>query len=252
MNPTLSTPIGSTTISGPITAGTTDVPYSVNYNASACIAGDAVVKIGTSTAAGAGQCVCDDVVSLNAPLPIELAYFRAKDLDCNAHLTWKTQSEINSSYFDIEHSTDGEDFSFVQRIEATGNSQEPNLYSYTHTGSANSTNYYRLNMVDRNGHFEYSNIISFNSSCEQYPSLAISPVPVKGAAQLTLDFYADPNESYNTLYIFNVSGTMVKTLNIPFIQDGRNRVKISVDDLVSGVYYIQGIGKEVGRFIVMN
>jgi hypothetical protein len=74
-------------------------------------------------------------------------------------LEWSTSSEFNSSHFELEKSLDGTSFSKIAKITAAGNSNATTQYSYTDQGTPSELNYYRLKMVDIDGHFIYSQTI---------------------------------------------------------------------------------------------
>ena len=152
----------------------------------------------------------------------------------------------------MEFSRDGENFSFLARRDGQGTSTEAQVYTYVHENVTRSATYYRLKQVDEQGSFTYSEVLYFESSCYLNNGVLIRPIPVKGTGVLTLDFYADPNESYEVLNIFNASGMLMKTITLPTVDRGvRNTLQISTDGLSSGVYILQGLGREVGRFIVI-
>jgi hypothetical protein len=64
------------------------------------------------------------------PLPVELLYFEGEANPTFNYLKWATASEQNSSYFDIEKSTDGEIWRTVGQEQAAGNSTEKITYSH--------------------------------------------------------------------------------------------------------------------------
>ena len=63
---------------------------------------------------------------LGSPLPIELLSFDGKIKDGTSYLTWKTASEINNDYFEIEKSTDGINFESIGKVTGAGNSTSVN------------------------------------------------------------------------------------------------------------------------------
>jgi hypothetical protein len=89
--------------------------------------------------------------------PVELLYFTVKEEGNNAALRWSTASEKNSSYFSIEKSNDGINFSEIGTVNARGFSSNLVTYGYEDR-QFYSTSYYRLKMVDIDGSYEYSRI----------------------------------------------------------------------------------------------
>jgi len=95
----------------------------------------------------------------NAPLPIELAYFRAEPAKANTvNLYWQTSSEINNDYFTIEKSKDAENWIELLRIDGAGNSTRALNYSATDDDPYLGISYYRLKQTDYNGEYSHSEI----------------------------------------------------------------------------------------------
>jgi hypothetical protein len=107
-------------------------------------------------------------------LPVNITYFTTSCIDNVAILQWETASEINSSYFAIERSTDGIHFNEITRIPAAGFSNTASQYSYADTQAHGGTYYYRLRTVDINGQFEFSEIVSVTCNLlpDEYAILA--------------------------------------------------------------------------------
>jgi hypothetical protein len=93
-------------------------------------------------------------------LPVQLISFDLKKEPTNIILHWKTASEINNDYFDIEKSIDGINFVAIGRVFGNGNSSEINKYLFKDYVLQNKNVYYRLKQVDYDGAYQYSNIIS--------------------------------------------------------------------------------------------
>jgi hypothetical protein len=90
--------------------------------------------------------------------PVELLSFDAKKTSNNsASLMWATASEKNSSYFSIEKSDDGINFSEIGIARAQGTSN--NIVNYKFDDNYfKGICYYRLKMVDQDGSFTYSSV----------------------------------------------------------------------------------------------
>lgn len=76
-------------------------------------------------------------------------------------LYWTTLQEANTTYFDIERSSDGVTFVSVNRVPASGNTSAPSAYHFFDKDSLPlSLYYYRLKEIDIDGHYTYSKICS--------------------------------------------------------------------------------------------
>lgn len=90
-----------------------------------------------------------NTVSCTVILPIELISFDGRLRNI---LYWNTASEINNDYFIIERSTDGIDWTHVNKISGMGSYHEASNYEQLDLNyKRNSINYYRLTQVDFNG-----------------------------------------------------------------------------------------------------
>ncbi len=102
----------------------------------------------------------------NNPLPVHLTEINALKINNNAIVNWVTANEINSMLFVVERSFDGNIFEYAGEVNAQGNSAKPNRYGFTDSKVFLMTQskiiYYRLKMIDRDRHFEYSKIVSVN------------------------------------------------------------------------------------------
>src|SRR5690606_5879055 len=88
-------------------------------------------------------------------------------------------------YFEIEKSSNGVDFYFLDRIEGKSNSSVKINYTYLDKAE-NSVAYYRLKQVDHNGNFTYSDIIEISNPLENnrltfYPNPVVDFVSVNAA-----------------------------------------------------------------------
>jgi hypothetical protein len=91
-------------------------------------------------------------------LPVTLESFSVRKDGNYAALQWMSTYEQNSSYFSIEKSDDATYFTEIGTVNAQGNSS--NLINYFfEDNNYNSTSYYRLKMIDKDGSYKYSTVI---------------------------------------------------------------------------------------------
>ncbi|WP_208309448.1 hypothetical protein [Hymenobacter defluvii] len=95
-------------------------------------------------------------------LPVTLARFESKYVGAQLLATWTTAQELNSSYFEVQQSTTGLDFSSVGHVQAAGNSTRTRTYSLALPPSVERV-YLRLKMVDTDSSVRYSEVISCQS-----------------------------------------------------------------------------------------
>ncbi len=170
------------------------------------------------------------VITLS-PVPLQLLSFRAKlnVAESTVLLNWETRNEINTSIFEIEQSTDAVQFSQMAAVPAWGSGG--NLYSRLMSVKPGIT-YFRLKMIDTDGHYTYSNILKVQLSV-----LAGGIRILQNPVQINLRVEVIDKSLLNTTaVIFNSAGKLIKTF---MLVDGIQ--KIPLNELAAGQYYIKTI-----------
>ncbi len=107
------------------------------------------------------QVVAQD--TYNWTVPVRLVSFSAHQLEGRVQLKWQSASQVNTSHFQIERSADGRQFTQVLTRKAQGSSASLVTYNAVDDSPLSGTSYYRLKMVDLDGTFEYSKLVSVSS-----------------------------------------------------------------------------------------
>jgi len=110
-------------------------------------------------------------------LPVDLKRFKAIPRSGSVDLEWQTESEINSSHFLVEHSTDGVNFLPIDFVKSKGGVSSPAAYTAKDISPSFGWNYYRLKMIDHDDSYEYSPIEAVK--LEKDVSILVYPNPVK-------------------------------------------------------------------------
>lgn len=198
----------------------------INYSMSTTYTGDlcpAVVVVEP-------VCACSNSVTywLNCDvvLPVTLKSFNVNSFENIVVLDWATTLETNSERFEIERSTDLQNWGKLGVVLAKGESTTQVAYQYTDKTPWPGVNYYRLKMVDRDGTFAYSRIrsITFISS-----TAFIYPNPVTDR----LFFNTGELGKVASVEIINVQGATVISMKKPTLQT------VMVDRLTPGVYVVK-------------
>ncbi|MEO9005237.1 MAG: T9SS type A sorting domain-containing protein [Ginsengibacter sp.] len=167
-------------------------------------------------------------VLANGTIPLILVKFEAQLINQDVLLKWSTSSEQNNSYFDVERSADGNNFSSIGKVNATGNSSSTINYSLPDNDPAAGNNFYRLKMVDVDGKFTFCKIITVN--IVEGKSLRIYPNPARN----TLFLHSSGIDANALFQILDLSGKKVKEQKL--VLTGTTFVDIS--DLPKSVYKI--------------
>ena len=116
-------------------------------------------------------------------LPVNLISFTATATGTSARLNWSTSQEVNSSYFEIERSSDGISYTTIGKVKASGNSSLRLDYNFTDNATLAGSNFYRLKQVDVDGKIQYSQVrlIKFDQSefVVVYPNPSVNEAKIK-------------------------------------------------------------------------
>ena len=170
-------------------------------------------------------------------LPIHLLSFTAQLQNQTSHLQWAVENEQNFSHYEVERSTDSKEFVPVKIQKAKGNNGSKQTYYYddpvnNQLPSVNSF-YYRLKMVDKNGSFTYSNIITITRT-QKLETFNIYPNPATTSVQLQ---FSKTLHGKASVEVSNMEGKVVmkKVCGV----DG-NKITLS-NILPSGTYSVKVI-----------
>ena len=170
--------------------------------------------------------------------PIELLSFTAKSESSNVIIEWSTATETNNDYFEIERSTDAENFEVVKKLPGAGNSNEVRSYAIVDKANFTGTVYYRLKQTDFDGKTTTSFVIPVIIGADN--SLQISNV-INDNNKLSF-VYNNSNRSKSLIELVDINGRIVSTKEIDakdsqliyFNMNGMSRgiyiIHISVDD----------------------
>ncbi len=170
---------------------------------------------------------------LSVALPLTLLNFNVAKQNAAALITWQTANEVNTAYFDILRSRDGSHFTAIGRVEANNVSGLQNDYSYTDdlTGLAAGIVYYRLQMVDKDGSYSFSNInhITIGTDGSQ-----IKLFPNPAHEYFVIGNYSIADVANATILVKDVSGRIL--ISQKFTNGSEQRVNIA--SLSKGMYLV--------------
>ncbi len=139
----------------------------------------------------------------NAVLPLRLLSFNALKKDLHQiELRWQVADEINVAGYEIQSSADGVKFSKVG-FSVSKNSSSTENYYHTLTQN-NSSAYYRLKVIDNDGQFMYSNIITLHNAANKN-AVILYPNPVSHT--LYIEHYGLPKNA--VLQIADADGKII-------------------------------------------
>ncbi|MDP4285689.1 MAG: T9SS type A sorting domain-containing protein [Bacteroidota bacterium] len=168
-------------------------------------------------------------------LPVTLLSFTGKSSSDGNQLSWTATVEINVSSYVIERSSDGQNFSSIGTVAAKNGGSN---YEFTDATAIDIARiYYRLRMIDNDGHYQYSAIVSIINSGNNDSKYRIVPNPV------TSDILniKTGNTTLNGIYItiLDVTGKKELQMQLSAAELNEGNIHISVSALSAGTYFLQ-------------
>ncbi|MEP6846363.1 MAG: PQQ-dependent sugar dehydrogenase, partial [Panacibacter sp.] len=164
-------------------------------------------------------------VVVTGVLPVTLSRFYAVGKNGYNELAWSSSSEINSTNYFVEYSSNGLDFKRVGMVSASGAGD----YDFRHTITRRGDAWYRLAIADANGSVRYSNIVRVKNiggnAVEVFPTIVSNG-----------RFQVNVNEPVKSLQLINSSGAVVFTKNM---QGLTGVVPVELQALPKGVYVLR-------------
>ena len=169
-------------------------------------------------------------------LPVKLMYFTAEKHDeSKSMLTWATASEVDNDHFEIERSSDAQNWEKTGQVQGHGTTSIQQNYSYIDMKPIAGINYYRLKQVDVDGKFEYTNIaeVQFDNASGASITMAVYPNPVAQAAAINIAM-SNSSDNINNITITNTVGQVILDQAVSEMQTNI----LSGLNLPEGVYFI--------------
>jgi len=166
-------------------------------------------------------------------LPVTMSQFSARRASAVNVLNWTTEQEINASYFVIERSTDGSNYSSIGKVNAAGNSSTTRNYSFTDMHPAKGNNYYRIRTVDIDNSAKLS--VTRQIRNEGIADISVYPNPVTDL--ITVAVNAD-KATEGQMTITDMSGKTVYTRSVKLSQ-GNTMLPIPATNIAAGNYILK-------------
>jgi len=190
----------------------------------------------------------NDAISLNyilitlgssdKPLPVEFISFTATCNGSKNTLTWQTASEINNKGFEVEKSSDAQDWEPIGFVEGHGNSNSLLTYSFDDMNPYHPSTYYRLVQIDYDGQSKYSQIVQASCSSENYNE---DFQPIINQGQLSFNLQGIPQTTYK-LILTNAIGQTLFIHHLT-LSDPTQNIATNIN-VAAGIYYFTMISEK--------
>ena len=171
------------------------------------------------------------VLDCGVPLGIDFISFSGKLDHGNADLIWTTSKESEPVSYSVERSYDGTNFSSIGMLPGRNNPNATNnTYKFTDF-NVKSTVWYRIAMVNKDGHKKYSRLIMLDDKTMKFGlTSVINPFSTK------LDFGITVSENSRIdATLLNISGKPVRKESFN-VYEGANSLTINDTETLAGWY----------------
>ncbi len=181
----------------------------------------------------------DYVINLNmGVLPIELAQFKANTQENNVKIAWKTSSERQNAFFEIQRAWDAEHFETIGRQEGAANENQENSYSFfdknVFTYTKKTIAYYRLAQTDNDGTITYSRILAVRLTED-----TATPWQVAHFTPSSFTLTANNEEEKIQIRLLDVTGKILATQSTSLLE-GENTINFdAILENTNGLYLIE-------------
>ena len=171
-------------------------------------------------------------------LPVNIVSFTGNINNKLVQLNWQTSQENNSSYFEVQRSSNGSNFEPISTVTAKGNIGTISTYQdkddlFFYTGKVV---YYRLKMVDTDGKYKFSKVlVIIPNTASTVNTLKAWPLPF--TAQLTAGYSSELSGEIK-VNLTNMNGSRVASSSAT-VQKGYNSISINqAQTIPSGTYLL--------------
>jgi hypothetical protein len=157
-------------------------------------------------------------------LSVTLLKFDAKVINDAIGINWKTADEKDFSHFEIMKSSDAKEFAVLGTISANNSK----YYNFTDNNPTQTLNYYRLKMVNNDGSFDMSKVISV--IFETGSNFVNVENPAKNGEFMVSTSMKNPSFTLLTSNGSKIEATV--------ISNGMNKFIVKPINNVSGLYFL--------------
>jgi hypothetical protein len=172
------------------------------------------------------------------PLPVKLISFTAESSDKGALLNWTTATEKDNDHFDVERSTDGQNFTKIGEVKGNGSTTSISKYFFndsSETSASAPIYYYRLKQIDYSNAFEYTNMVSITSA-NQSSMKILNGFPNPFENDMTIN-YNLPVGGTVTINTIDQLGRIISAIEVTGLK-GVNSIKLNTSEYPKGIYLV--------------
>ena len=180
------------------------------------------------------------IAQSNAVLPVVMKSYNARLVNNYVELTWTTTDEKNNSHFTIERAGPDQKFKSIGTVKGAGDNTGERNYSFRDESPLPGLSHYRLSQTDIDGKTVYFDIKKIINRSGEQNAVIVSPNPFNSA----LSAFINLGRSQKVfISVTDMTGKILKSTSGVYGQ-GSSEIKISSNDLSSGVYLFKISGED--------
>lgn len=188
----------------------------------------AIVINYNSNGAPAGNLDFSDFTTPQSLLPAQGCSFHATSLARGIQLTWQNKDQFQNSFFEIERGL--EEFELIGQVSGLALTDASKEFLFIDKNPMYGLNLYRLKIIDADGSYSYSQVLStYFFDIQSESDITLYPNP--SSEQITIS-----GVEAKTVKIYTLSGTKIcelpvnSVLNIDFLENGNYILHIESTD----------------------
>jgi len=168
-------------------------------------------------------------------IPVEFTSFSATYYSDKVTLKWMTATEINNRGFEIQRKLGDSEWKEIGFVEGRGTITEQTEYSYIDDISLvqSSIIVYRLQQIDFDGSFEYSDEVEVEILPTKFELSQNYPNPFNPSTTIKFSL---PKDTRLKINIYNMLGELVEMIADGTFEAGYHKVTFQTSELPSGAY----------------
>jgi hypothetical protein len=176
----------------------------------------------------------------STPLPVHLTDVSATNEGPKNRIEWHSAAEAGLDHYEVERSTDGNNFSYMTDVAATGHA-----FGYlTYDNQPNEgLTYYRIKMVEQGGLSSLSQIVYAFMKVGDNETVTVFPNPVTDVLHVEV-FGATDKAS---VVLTDLSGKVISPLTL-----SNGKAEFSTANLATGVYFVKFTDGSVNQTIKVD
>jgi len=171
------------------------------------------------------------VTNTSVILPTTGLHTSVKLVSALPFITWSTVTELNTSYFEVEKSADGNYFTAIGKVAATGSGSS---YNFTDKAASGAIAYYRIKAIDKDGHVGYGDVVAVRLDGSIAKAIRIFPNPVSqlinietAAGIYIVDLYSFDGKKLLSQKVQSLTGLISLPIDRSAISAGTYHLKLT-------------------------